>query len=351
MLRFILKNTLEWMIELETKTPSISIIVPVYQVEKYVTKCLASLAAQTMQDFEAILIYTPCTDGTLAILQDYCNQYSNFKLVYNYKGRGVSVARNEGLAAAQGEYIAFVDGDDRVEPEYLQRLYDAIREADADIACCNYFISPSKSKPFVHAFPVREGVYNSQTLLKTLIRDDRLQFYLWNKLWKRSLFTEHAVTFTNMCFEDTPVSVQLFYYAKSVTVIRDPLYYYEKRDGSLVSHIGTEKLNDYLRALASIRNFLEQNNAFVPYQTNFLLHCGRIFFSSLPIIYKIHAERNCLDGIMDNVKNMYASIRYYAGEDFEPLDDITDFPPAVQLPKPGKKRRSKLDTKRMDNHG
>ena len=120
----------------ESGKPEISIIVPVYQVEKYLNECIDSILAQTFTDFELILVDDGSPDNCPALCDAAAKRDSRVRVIHKQNG-GVSTARNAGLDAAQGNWIAFVDSDDTVEPEYLEKMHKAVLETGADFAICS----------------------------------------------------------------------------------------------------------------------------------------------------------------------------------------------------------------------
>ena len=117
--------------------PAISVIVPFYNIEQYVSYCLDSILAQTFRDFELICINDGSKDGTRELLDAYAEKDSRVKVIHQ-ENQGLSAARNNGLQLAAGKYIAFIDGDDAVTPEYLEILYSEAEKSGADFAFCDY---------------------------------------------------------------------------------------------------------------------------------------------------------------------------------------------------------------------
>src|SRR5690554_5264372 len=126
-----------------SSNPKISVIIPVYGVEKYITKCIESIKNQTFTNFEAILINDGTKDNSVAVAEDAIAGDDRFIILHKENG-GQGSARNLGLDNARGDYIAFIDSDDWVEPRYLQAMHEKITEEDADICTCNArLLSPS----------------------------------------------------------------------------------------------------------------------------------------------------------------------------------------------------------------
>ena len=131
--------------------PAISLIIPVYNVEDYLEKALLSVQNQTFRDFEAIIVDDGSTDKSLEIIKKFCEKNSNF-IFLTQKNKGPAAARNYGISVCKGDYIAFMDSDDYIEPEFLEMLYKTAIENDADITCCNFNLYyPEKDmKVYIH---------------------------------------------------------------------------------------------------------------------------------------------------------------------------------------------------------
>lgn len=166
----------------------VSVIVPVYNTEKYLPACLESLAAQTMDDIEVIVIDDGSPDGSLAIAEEFAAKHPGFR-VFSTENRGVGHARNYGAKMSRGEYLAFVDSDDEVEPDYCQAMYEKAVRDDNDMVLC-----------WADRFAWRDGQIIHNIVLSTQAEEDnfcaadkpyifaRFTIFMWNKLIKRELF-------------------------------------------------------------------------------------------------------------------------------------------------------------------
>lgn len=307
------------------KTPLISVIIPVYNSEKFLNRCLKSIFLQTLSDFEVILINDGSNDASYEIMLKYKEKYPSKVKIISQANMGVSVARNMGILQSKGEYIAFVDSDDFVATDYLELLYKNAKVNNADISCCNYYKYFNKTgRKYAHVFKMSKGVYSNKKALKILISDNRLQYYLWNKLFKRSLLIKNHITFINICFEDTEFCVKSFYFSNKIAVIGKPLYYYVKHKSSTIADLNLSKLNDYLQALASTRIFLEKNQDFSPYKLRYFLHSLRILNSTCKnIITKQKLSKTCFENILKSIK----AVKYYNSRQFKTINNLASLKP------------------------
>lgn len=220
----------------------VSVIVPVYNVEKYLKKCLDSLVNQTLKDIEIICVNDGSTDNSLQILQEYANTHSNIVIV-DQENQGVSLARNNGIKKAKGGYISFVDPDDWVETDMYETLYKKAIKTNADIVECDYrmvFENSTKVKNrtlfgSLHTwkkFPIACGKIFDWKYIKNDIFDG-LRCMVWNRLYKRSLILDNNLTFPDGKCEDYPFSLDAVLSARSIVYCHKTLYNYLIRFGSL----------------------------------------------------------------------------------------------------------------------
>ena len=217
-----------------------SIIVPVYNVEKYLDKCLASILRQTFKNFECIIIDDGSPDNSNAIIDKYVKLDERFKVLHQ-QNMGVSAARNAGLAIAQGDYIAFVDSDDYISNEYLEKFALKIANTDADIVICG-FIEVLKDSQKTVCFEAP-----STEVIKHNILADIWPSYPWNKCYKKYLF-ENIRFPVGKIFEDLLTIPELCLSAKTIVCIPDKLYYYNRQNlNSITSNLSTEKRYDVFK--------------------------------------------------------------------------------------------------------
>lgn len=215
--------------------PKVSVIVPVYNVEKYIRRCLDALIAQSYKNWEAILVDDGSFDGSSEICDEYAHNDKRFVVVHQENG-GVSKARNSALRASTGKYIAFSDADDYYQPQMIESLVNAIVCEEKDIAMCGYsFVDENNEKIKTdNTIQPNCGTYSSDMLMEFMF-ENKIQNYLWNKLFDRNLFC--GVYFEEgMTFEDALIVPYLFSHANGITIIDYEGYaYFRFREGNISS--------------------------------------------------------------------------------------------------------------------
>ncbi|MBM7653825.1 glycosyltransferase [Neobacillus cucumis] len=207
--------------------PKVSIIVPVYNTERYLRKCLDSLVNQTLKDLEVIVVNDGSPDNSQIIINEYIEKYPNkIKSIIKENG-GLGDARNHGLQAAQGRYVGFVDSDDWVEPQMYETLYNAAIEGH-DLIICD-------------CIAVEDGEENGQVITgfsgNWLSKEQAIMYstdpaFSCNKLFDRTLFNK--VKFPKGWYEDVGTTPILMTYSNSVSYVQSPLYYYRQRPDSII---------------------------------------------------------------------------------------------------------------------
>ena len=213
----------------------VSVIVPVYKAEKFLRKCTDSVLGQTVTDLELILIDDGSPDGSGALCDAIAAEDGRVRVIHKENG-GVSSARNAGLAAACGEYIAFADSDDWYAPDMLEVLLEAARSAGADSAGCAHY-NVSESGVQTEERPVLpEGTYGAEEIRRDFVVPligDRLgsggavlNGFIWRFLYTRSIIAEHGIVFDGAYLEDELFLAEYFMYSQKLAISAKPLYYY-----------------------------------------------------------------------------------------------------------------------------
>ena len=221
----------------------ISIIVPVYNVEKYLERCVNSIINQTYKNIEIILVNDGSTDNSGNICDKFGKKDSRIKIIHKSNG-GLSDARNAGLKIAKGEYIGFVDSDDYIKEDMFETLYNLNKEHNSEISIVSYYEYYNDKLIAVRDSKKLE-VFNKISAIKELLIDTKIQSYAWNKLFKKELF-ENLEFPTNKNFEDIATTLLLFEKANKIVLLEDPKYYYLRRDNSIVGKRNYKTYKDYL---------------------------------------------------------------------------------------------------------
>lgn len=207
----------------------VSIILPVYNVEKQILACLQSIQAQTYKHFEVICIDDGSTDASGIILERFCLADERFMCIHQ-QNAGVSITRNRALSIASGEYITFIDSDDVVDSAYLEVLIKGIEDHDCDISVCGHDIVYPKFS--LHVFKRNNTILSQKEALKEILLDRSIKNYAWGKCYKKECW--EGITFPeNEIYEDTSTIFRTFFHAKKVYVSNQRLYHYIIRQGSL----------------------------------------------------------------------------------------------------------------------
>ncbi len=212
----------------------ISIIVPIYNVEKYLNQCIDSIINQTYKNLEIILVDDGSPDNCPKICDDYQKKDNRIKVIHKQNG-GLSDARNAGLEIATGDYIGFVDSDDYIAPDMYEKLLLLAESKDCEIAVCGFIKVTSKAMQNKNiALGIK--VLTKEQALYELMCEETFEDYAWNKLYKKELFKETNIRYPKgMAFEDTFTTYKLFLASNRVVVTESPLYYYRiNRIGSII---------------------------------------------------------------------------------------------------------------------
>ena len=226
------------------KKPLISVIVPIYNTESCLRRCLDSLRSQTYDDLEIIMVDDGSSDGSAAIAGSFAQQDTRFRYLHQ-ENSGAGAARNAGLDRAQGAYLSFVDSDDWVSPDFIQKLYDALQTNHADISCCSaVWALPDGSTQIYRPMAVSNQIFTDIRAFLRTVSDSPV-----NKLYKRELFEDLRFP-VGIIYEDYATIPLACARAKKAACIEDVLYYYFWRTDSTI-HSCTDR-DDVLKAHARL---------------------------------------------------------------------------------------------------
>lgn len=233
----------------------VSVIIPIYGVEKYLKKCVDSLIKQNFDDYEILLIDDGSPDKCGEICDNYSNEYDNIYAFHKENG-GLSSARNYGIKRAKGEYLIFVDSDDFVSENMISILYNSIKNDCTDIAICNRFeyleYNNKCKKSYVNNY--KHEIFNYEQAIMELCSFQCFDMSAWAKIYKRELFEDIEFPEGKLS-EDYYIMYRLFEKCNSISYINEYLYYYVQRKGSISKN---KKINyDYMEAAKQQMLYIE----------------------------------------------------------------------------------------------
>ena len=247
----------------------VSIIIPVYGVEKYVEKCARSLFEQTFEDIEYIFVNDCTKDKSIEILEkvivDYPNRKDDIIILHNKQNKKLAATRDVGLRMAKGEYVLNCDSDDWVELNMVEVMYNKAKESGADIVCCEIFKEcVCGQELFKYEYSEEKG---GDKLLKLYLYDQYTA--IWNKLIKRDLFFKFDIWHydgVNMG-EDSAVTIRLRYFSEKTEVVHTPLYHYNRQNENSMCVVYNENATkEYMRLALLIEDFFRQEGVGDKYQ-------------------------------------------------------------------------------------
>jgi glycosyltransferase involved in cell wall biosynthesis len=224
-------------------TLQFSIIVPVYNAEKYLRRCLDSIRAQTFSDFECVLVDDGSTDGSFCVCEAYAKNDGRFRL-FRQENSGVSAARQKGVSEARGAYSIHVDSDDAIDPLMLERLEFQIGKTDCDVLFMNYYEITPKSRDIYRELQLlqKSACVNSGDVLSAVMRGD-LPGYIWFVVVRHNLYEKYNITFLHdiVYGEDTLVLIELLLNHPKIAFIDEGFYRYSFNPLSLTHQANKAK--------------------------------------------------------------------------------------------------------------
>ena len=260
--------------------PKVSVIVPFYNVEGYIEKCLDTLVNQTLEDIEIILVNDGSKDNSILIAKKFLENYPK-KIVYLEKENGgLSDARNFGIPYAKGEYIAFLDSDDYVEKNMYEEMYNLAKKENSDMVQCNFYweyIDKNKKKI---------GDMQKYSNKKELITRGRVE--AWNKLIKREILENEEIRFPKgLRYEDVEFTYKLAPYLEKVSFIDKPFIHYIQRQNS-ISNSQNERTAEIFDILDNVIKYYKEKNIYEEYKNELeYIYVKTVFCRSLLRMTKI----------------------------------------------------------------
>lgn len=256
--------------------PAVSVVIPVYNSAKYLRECLDSVIAQTFSDWEVVAVDDGSSDDSPAILDEYATKDSRIKVIHKVNG-GVSAARNDGLAAASGEYVLFVDSDDWLSDNALQVLYEATLDCTVDVSIADHWLWKENGSESLHHFFAKEFSTDSADVIRDVQRMVLYKGYspypspscsymfsaLWSKLIRRELLVQNDIRFSSTLtlYEDGLVALQILEHARVIAYRQVPTYHYRVLNNSLC-HINEQKLvTDCANIIREVGGFIRASES------------------------------------------------------------------------------------------
>jgi glycosyltransferase involved in cell wall biosynthesis len=238
--------------------PAVSIIVPVYNAEDRIEKCIQSVQRQTLKEIEILAINDGSTDGSYKILKKLAGTDTRIK-VFDFPNGGAALARNRGLLIASGDYVTFVDADDWIEPNMYEDMLATIQNDDTPLVICNIQKDYNGISQKVLEIRIHEII--REEILKKFIMME-FDYALYNKLYKREIILNYNIFFDNnlRISQDVMFNLYVFSCIKSISTIPGAFYHYVAKEGSLMSSPQDKRIASFNYIINSFRKFCSENN-------------------------------------------------------------------------------------------
>lgn len=287
----------------------VTVIIPIYKVEKFIERCVRSLMEQTLQEVEYIFVNDATTDNSVNILKnvitEYVNRNSQITILEHEINKGLPAARNTGLQVATGEYVFHCDSDDFIELDMLEKLYRKAVETDADIVWCDWYLSFEKNERYM-----KQPDYDTPMEALKGILSGAMKYNVWNKLVKRSLYVENQICFPEgYGMGEDMTMIRLFACAQKVTYLPEAFYHYVKSNGEAFTNTFSE------RHLRDIKYNVDETTAFVCNKIDGEIH-PYIDFFKLNVKYPF---------IISDKREMYQLWRCWYPESNDSIGDNPNF--------------------------
>lgn len=242
----------------------LSVIIPVYNVEAYLAKCVESVLAQDFADYELLLVDDGSTDNSGSMCDEYAAAHAHIQVIHQ-QNKGLGGARNTGIEAACGDYLLFVDSDDFIKEGMFSYLYQTAVENNSDVVSFGMDYVDAKGNVLESRRAFDNGTCNLHLEENPALFS--LDPYAWNKIYKRALFLKNDIRFPErMWYEDLCVTPKLLLCADTITLTDRVFYQYLQRDDSIMHVKNADRNSDMLEVVSSILDFYKEKGAFQKYQ-------------------------------------------------------------------------------------
>ena len=285
----------------------LSIIVPVYGVEKYIDKCLNSLVKQSLKEIEIIVVNDGTKDNSQKIIDKYVKKYPDKIKSYIKENGGQGSARNYGLKKATGEYIGYVDSDDFVEKDMYKKLYNKAKENNYDIVVCgNYNVSEDYQNKNIDAF-----INNYNTDLENIFFG---KMAVWNKIYKRDILIKNKLEFKEkVWYEDLAFTLKAIMNSNTFAFIDEPLYDYLIREGSTMNNSNVQRNLEILDAFNDILSYIKHNKKEEYFSKIEFLAIDHIYISAIVRVLKAETDdkvkRETINKLIDYMNTSFPNYK------------------------------------------
>lgn len=270
----------------------ISVIVPIYNVEKYLEKCLLSLEKQDFDSYEVIMVNDGSTDNSKSIAEMFVERNPNKFILLSQENKGQSAARNNAIKYSSAAYICYVDSDDTVEADFLKKLYQTAIKTDADLVFCAF---RSLSEKGVCLKTITEERFVAGEKYNFSERKDLMltQNAVWNKLFKREIIIRHNLFFPDRVWaEDMRFVKKYLLYTKTCVYCDAVLYNYYQRSGSTMNAMKADRSFEIFDAIEDIENYYDDKGVKEKYQEELeMLAIDQVYISAMVRLIRIGARK------------------------------------------------------------
>lgn len=264
------------------KKVKVTVIIPVYNVEKYIDKCLTSLVKQTLKEIEIIVVNDGSPDNSQKIIDKFVKKYPDKVKSYIKENGGQGSARNFGLEKATGEYIGYVDSDDFIETDMYEKLYNKAKENNYDIVFCGNYdvyedseVKKEESIKFKHSTDIENAIFD--------------KIAVWNKIYKRNILVDNKIQFrSKVWYEDLDFTLKSIISSKKIGYVNEPLYDYLIREGSTMNNSNIER---NLEILLAFDNIVKDKKSKEYFDIIEFLAVDNIYISTIVRIIRANANK------------------------------------------------------------
>lgn len=285
----------------------ISVVVPVYNVEKYIEKCIKSIIAQTYKNLEIIVVNDGTKDNSIGVIKKYIDQDNRIKVI-NQENAGLSEARNTGIKNACGKYIVFVDSDDYIDESMIEKMYRRLKKDNSQLVVCNILRVDDEYNElgFRENYYGEKEIFNNDEAIRALLLN-KINGYAWNKLYDINLFKDIRYI-KGRLFEDIFTTFDVVLKAEKVSMLKDKLYCYVRRGNSITQDMKKNSIIDLNYRVEYVRNKIDKNK----YLTEYSRFAFFVYLMSIDWIcnYQHHHKETIHDQDFKNIINQKNELKH-----------------------------------------